>query len=63
MSACELMERPASIARASAVEWGVIVDAYLTEAARVGDRYAALVYDDLDARCKTDCPTHDKDHQ
>jgi len=47
VSACELMERPAAIARASAVKWGVIVDAYLTDAARVGDRYAALVYHDL----------------
>lgn len=47
MSACELMERPAAIARAGAVKWGVIVDAYLTDAARVGDRYAAVVYRDL----------------
>ena len=32
---------------ASDIEWGVTVDAYLMDAARVGNRYAALVYRDL----------------
>ena len=46
MSACELIELPTWVVRASAVDWGVTVDGYLVNAARVGDRYAAIVYGD-----------------
>ncbi|CRM32998.1 hypothetical protein ACIQRH_00920 [Pseudomonas sp. NPDC090964] len=46
MSVCELIELPTWVVRASAVDWGVTVDGYLVNAARVGDRYAAIVYGD-----------------
>ncbi len=38
---------PADVRRASDIKWGVFIDAYLVDAARVGNRYAAIVY--LDA--------------
>lgn len=47
MNACELTERAATVVQANAAEWGVIVDAYLIDAAKVGNRYAAVVYRDL----------------
>lgn len=47
VSACELIELPTGVVRASAIGWGVTVDGYLVNAARVGDRYAATVYGDL----------------
>lgn len=37
---------PPQVIQAMAKEWGVFVDAYLVEAARVGNRYAALVFCD-----------------
>lgn len=37
---------PMEVNRAQAIDWGVTVDAYLADAARVGRRYAALVYAD-----------------
>lgn len=47
MSACELIELPTQIVRASCIEWGVTIDAYLSDAARVGNRFTARVYRDL----------------
>ncbi len=41
-----MIELPKWVARASAVDWGVTIDGYLVNAARVGDRYAAIVYGD-----------------
>lgn len=35
---------PREVAQAMAQEWGVFVDAFLTDAAKVGDRYAAIAY-------------------
>ncbi|OSR74430.1 hypothetical protein BV326_01249 [Pseudomonas syringae pv. actinidiae] len=35
------------VVQAKAIEWGVIVDAYLVDASRVGQRYAAKVFSDL----------------
>lgn len=46
MNVSELTELPTSVAQARGIEWGVTVDAYLVSAARVGDRYTALVYGD-----------------
>jgi hypothetical protein len=37
---------PMEVIRAQAIDWDVPVDAYLANAARVGRRYAALVYAD-----------------
>ncbi|WP_256680250.1 hypothetical protein [Pseudomonas sp. Marseille-P9899] len=37
---------PQEVGRAQDVEWGVCIDAYLRNAARVGQRYAAEVYFD-----------------
>jgi hypothetical protein len=37
---------PIEVIRAQAIDWDVTVDAYLAKAARVGRRYAALVYAD-----------------
>ena len=47
MSACELIELPLKVVQAAGVGWGVTVDAYLLNAARVGDRFTAQVYCDL----------------
>jgi len=47
VSACEKIPLPMRVVWASDIEWGVTVDAYLMDAARVGNRYAALVYRDL----------------
>ena len=47
VSACELIELPLKVVQAAGVGWGVTVDAYLLNAARVGDRFTALVYCDL----------------
>ncbi|WP_430523207.1 hypothetical protein [Pseudomonas protegens] len=38
---------PSEVVQARSVDWGVLVDAYLTGAAKVGDRFAAIVYHDL----------------
>ncbi|RRV10831.1 hypothetical protein EGJ27_02950 [Pseudomonas sp. v388] len=35
---------PAEVRQAMAYDWGVFVDAYLCNGARVGDRYAATAY-------------------
>lgn len=35
---------PDEVLLASNVQWGVLIDAYLTSAARVGDRYAGVAY-------------------
>lgn len=37
---------PSAVIRAQAQDWGVTIDAYLYDAARVGQRYAAIVYGD-----------------
>ena len=37
---------PCEVVRAQGVDWSVYVDAYLFSAARVGERYVALVYND-----------------
>lgn len=37
---------PQEVSRAQGVEWGVCIDAYLLNAARAGQRYAAEVYFD-----------------
>lgn len=47
VSACELIELPTRVVRASCIEWGVTVDAYLLDAAKVGNRFTARVYRDL----------------
>lgn len=39
-------EAPGAVIRAQAMDWGVAIDAYLYDAARVGQRYAAIVYGD-----------------
>lgn len=38
---------PTEVVRAQRQDWGVIVDAYLSQAGRVGQRYAATVFSDL----------------
>jgi hypothetical protein len=38
---------PSEVVQARNLDWGVIVDAYLVGAARVGDRFAARVFHDL----------------
>lgn len=43
-------EIPSKVVAASNIEWGVLVDAYLLSAARVGNRYAAEVYLDRSGR-------------
>lgn len=40
-------EVPLEVVRAQRLNWGVIVDAYLSQAGRVGQRYAAMVFGDL----------------
>ncbi len=47
VSACELFDLPLQVAQATRIDWGVTIDAYLVDAARVGDRLTALVYCDL----------------
>lgn len=37
---------PADVERASRINWGVLVDAYLTDAAQVGQRFAATLFFD-----------------
>jgi len=37
---------PAEVEQAMSIDWGVVVDAYLCSAARVGDVYAAKAYGD-----------------
>lgn len=41
-----LQRMPPEVIRAQHVDWSVVVDAYLFSAARVGERYVALVYSD-----------------
>lgn len=47
VSACELIGLPQQVEQATRVDWGVTIDAYLMDAAQVGDRITALVYCDL----------------
>ncbi|TVT84285.1 hypothetical protein QU606_19375 [Pseudomonas sp. OVF7] len=47
VSACELVGLPPLVVQAAGIDWGVTVDAYLMNAARVGDRITAMVYCDL----------------
>ena len=47
VSACELIGLPQQVEQATRVAWGVKIDAYLMDAAQVGDRITALVYCDL----------------
>ncbi|WP_457383657.1 hypothetical protein [Pseudomonas sp. TE6349] len=47
MSACELIGLPPRVVQAAGIDWGVTVDAYLMDAARVGNRVTAMVYCDL----------------
>lgn len=35
---------PADVQRAARMNWGVLIDAYLTNAARVGSRYAGTLF-------------------
>lgn len=42
----DVIKTPIEVVEASRIDWGVIVDAYLASAARVGGQYAALVYRD-----------------
>lgn len=35
---------PVEVVRASSLNWGVLIDAYLIDAARVGDRFAASIF-------------------
>lgn len=35
---------PADVEKASRINWGVLIDAYLTNAARVGSRYAGTLF-------------------
>lgn len=37
---------PWAVIKAREIDWGVLVDAVLVDAARVGNRYAARVFDD-----------------
>ncbi|RMM79805.1 hypothetical protein ALQ71_00054 [Pseudomonas coronafaciens pv. striafaciens] len=37
---------PAEVIKAMALNWGVYIDAYLLDAARVGNRYAAIAFCD-----------------
>lgn len=46
MSACEWVGLPVEVAQASDIDWGVLIDAFLVDAARVGNRYTAVVYRD-----------------
>lgn len=41
---------PAAVESAMSYDWGVLVDAYLMDAGRVGDRYAATVFCDRSGR-------------
>ena len=47
VSACELIGLPQQVEQATRVAWGVKIDAYLMDAAQVGDRITALIYCDL----------------
>lgn len=44
ISANDEVEIPPEVEFARAIDWGVPIDAYLTNAARVGTRFAASVY-------------------
>lgn len=35
---------PADVEKASRIEWGVLIDGYLTNAARVGSRFTATLF-------------------
>lgn len=41
------LEIPGEVEKAKGVDWGVLIDAYLVDAAQVGNRFAASVYRDL----------------
>lgn len=42
---------PSEVIQAQGIDWGVVVDAYLINAARAGQSYAALVYNDQSGVC------------
>lgn len=44
LRALEGASLPPEVRVASRIHWGVLIDAYLTNAASVGDRYAAIAY-------------------
>lgn len=44
-------ELPPSVVSACRIDWGVPIDAYLADAARVGNRFAASVYLDGSGVC------------
>lgn len=46
MSSIAIHKASRELEEASQVDWGVLVDAYLTNAAPVGDRYAACAHRD-----------------
>lgn len=43
-AAVDAVSIPPDVLIARQIQWDVLVDAYLTQAAKVGDRYAATVY-------------------
>lgn len=43
---------PAAVIHARKIDWGVPVDAFLADAAKVGDRYAAKAYGDQSGRAE-----------
>ncbi|HDS1692666.1 MULTISPECIES: hypothetical protein [Pseudomonas] len=47
VSACESIELPMEVVKAARIGWGVTIDAYLVDSARVGGRLTGLVYCDL----------------
>lgn len=50
MTVSEENDLPVAVILARKIDWGVFVDAFLTDAARVGGRYAAKVYGDRSGR-------------
>ncbi|MCF5651751.1 hypothetical protein GIV49_19615 [Pseudomonas syringae] len=49
LSQSETMKKeslPGEVVQAMSHDWGVLVDAYLVNAARIGDRFAAIVFCD-----------------
>ncbi|WP_010205326.1 hypothetical protein, partial [Pseudomonas amygdali] len=45
-------ELPWVVIKARELDWGVLIDAFLVNAAKVGDRYAAQVFDDRSGRAE-----------
>ncbi|WP_313629623.1 hypothetical protein [Pseudomonas sp.] len=50
MTVSKESDLPAAVILASEIDWGVFVDAFLTDAAKVGVRYAAKVFGDRSGR-------------